>query len=759
MNYEQYLQMLTKAKSIYDKIDSAESVSLNPQPVPEKISKKVSVTPSDNDLRFRQFRERNNALKSGFKYYEKSKELPEGIETGQTFSIQEETPDTQINIASNISTDYFEELRIKFQELISNPQVVAEIIDFLDKSNPDYIKELANNWTKYSSQIINLPRPINVERIKDFLTAKLDEELNKQGKLNNKQVDVSVPVAERNNTLKFFFGNDRTGTAIDSADVIRALFKGYFNKKTIGSIKDFINFEMKSTDKNKVDDIMNEFQILYDGFTPQNYKNLSNRAKTILDTNYPNAKIALPYLKKDIYNEFIQNNTTIDKTFINFYPQQEINFNYSSDFCVLESHIVINTRIISDIQALYNNIDTIVKSFSINTKDMKDKISKLTTINDLQNYYTDLENILNNVLLTMSKETDNLITLMSKGQYEKDKLSSIIRKGLNLITKEITALTKSISSSSASAIPAVSSSTASAIPPVISTSPITTPPIVSTSPTITPVKGSVPTTPSSSPEDKLFSELKTRINNLKITNLKEVDAHNGTNIFDKANSKNYMKTVNGLTKEQILQLIANIKKTIDDGKINKLSTSYIDYFEDNNGVSITDILNELRKISPYDNDLKTVYGLGLGKNKKQNPNHHIINNKYYVDKSLLDNGLYELRYIKNKHLKNKPITMTNKQLADMVKKIIYSKEYTNNDIESLPKEQQYIVYKIMKDMDLDIPSNANFNNEFNMLLAQIQNGNINEVIKQKFKRALSMAYDFGKITRHQMEKIKMDLNL
>lgn len=721
MNYEQFLQMITQAKKTFDKIDSADSVSLNPQPVPEKISKKVSVTPSDNDLRFRLFRERNSALKSGFNYYEKSKELPEGIETGQTFSIQEETPNAQINIASNITTDYFEELRVKFQDLISNPQVVAEIIDFLDKSNPDYIRELANNWTKYSSQIINLPRPINLERIKDFLSAKLDEELNKQGKLNNKQVDITVTPADRNTYLQFFFGNEKSGTAIDNPNVVRAIFKGYFNKKTIGSIKDFINFEMKSTDKANVDKIMGEFRKLYNAYTPENYKSLSNEAKDIIDKQYPNTRIALPYLKKDIYNEFIQINNTIDNEFINFYPVQEVNFNFSSDFCVLESYIILDTTIISELQKAYDTINKVVQDNSINSKDMNDKINNLSTITDLQDYYNDLEYLLNNLFIPFTKEQNDLVTLMSKGLYDKDKLSSIIKNGLSLITKRI----KSLSS------PSISSSTASAIPSTLS----------------------------SSPEDIIFNDLKTRIINLKITNLKEVDKDNGTSLFDTANSSTYIKAVKKLSKNQILELIANIKKTADKGLIDKTKNAYIEYFEGKSKEPITDILNELRKISPYDNDLKAVYGLGLGKDKKQNPNHHIINNKYYVDKSLLDNGLYELRYLKNKHLKNKPITMTNKQLSDMVKKIIYSKEYTNNDIETLPKEQQYIVYKIMKDMDLDIPSNANFNNEFNMLLAQIQNGNTNEVIKQKFKRALSMAYDFGKITRHQMEKIKMDLNI
>ena len=98
-------------------------------------------------------------------------------------------------------------------------------------------------------------------------------------------------------------------------------------------------------------------------------------------------------------------------------------------------------------------------------------------------------------------------------------------------------------------------------------------------------------------------------------------------------------------------------------------------------------------------------------------------------------------------------------MADLVKKIIYSKEYTNNEIESLPADQQYIIYKIMKDMDLEIPDNQNFNNEFNMLLGQIQAGNRNEVVIQKFKRALSIAYDLGKMNRNQIEKVKLDLNI
>jgi hypothetical protein len=103
--------------------------------------------------------------------------------------------------------------------------------------------------------------------------------------------------------------------------------------------------------------------------------------------------------------------------------------------------------------------------------------------------------------------------------------------------------------------------------------------------------------------------------------------------------------------------------------------------------------------------------------------------------------------------------MTNKETKEMVKKIIYSKEYVENDLNKLPKEDQYIVMKIMKDMDLDIPVNNNFNNEFNMLIGQIEAGNRNEIVLQKFKRCLSIAYDLGKLSGNQINKIKLDLNL
>jgi hypothetical protein len=46
-----------------------------------------------------------------------------------------------------------------------------------------------------------------------------------------------------------------------------------------------------------------------------------------------------------------------------------------------------------------------------------------------------------------------------------------------------------------------------------------------------------------------------------------------------------------------------------------------------------------------------------------------------------------------------------------------------------------------------------------MLLGQLQSGNSNDVIKQKFKRALAMAIDFGKVTQKQAMKLKLDLDL
>jgi hypothetical protein len=969
--------MITQAKKTFDKIDSAESVSLNPQPVPEKISKKVSVTPSDNDLRFRLFRERNSALKSGFNYYEKSKELPEGIETGQTFSIQEETPNQQINIASNITTDYFEELRVKFQDLISNPQVVAEIIDFLDKSNPDYIRELANNWTKYSSQIINLPRPINVERIKDFLTAKLDEELNKQGKLN-KQADTSVLPSDRNLLYDAIFGNSKSGTQFDTPEVIRALFRGYFNKKTLGDAKNFVKYEMTDNEIIDVDEIASEFKELYRGFTPSKYKDFSDFAVNKINTTYKNIKHAISLLNQEIYNEFLSKGIIKSKKFLDFYPKSEIDFNFNKVLTVIESHIILYTNIINEYQNQYNDFMILFE-----TIDQLKLRKLLKTMNDKQisSYLKSLDDY----LLDLPTFDINLLNLLTKNNYDMKTIENKINLAKTIINRHI--MTSGIKPTVRSSSPSPASSTPSAsaissssslvpvgttsketismfenliddygesinriskeistidytkaeknkiknllksqsvdlsnllnfpdipsnyvrraniilaqiqnlidkldgrktniIPETVKSPPMTIPKAFVEEKTTKPKKNKSPLSvkdteePTNTIENPKLKrnktdEIKKRYNEIYniyndyMRNFSSEDTLELLDITNKFSSyveelESFLKDTDDVILTQSINILINdlggeidslteqIKDNegIDDEKGNEFDeirnqlSTYKDFFKKKilrfghsnftkvypkglkidgkrtfNPINVTElnekvlkdldlvdlikIINDIRDISPSKigiapnskselfaqskheplgkgkftvdeiivkidglvngkrEDIKTVYGLGLGKNKKQNPNHHIINNKYYVDKSLLDNGLYELRYLKNKHLKNKPITMTNKQLSDMVKKIIYSKEYTNNDIETLPKEQQYIVYKIMKDMDLDIPSNANFNNEFNMLLGQIQNGNTNEVIKQKFKRALSMAYDFGKITRHQMEKIKMDLNI
>jgi len=184
------------------------------------------------------------------------------------------------------------------------------------------------------------------------------------------------------------------------------------------------------------------------------------------------------------------------------------------------------------------------------------------------------------------------------------------------------------------------------------------------------------------------------------------------------------------------------------------------YLSKNNEKGLKGLKDYIDNIKQDELDDIAVQGLGMKKPKKVNLNHHIVNDKYYVDKNLLDNyNLYELRYLKNKHLKNKPITLTNKQMQDMVKKIIYSKEYEQNELNTLPKEDQYVIYKIMKDMDLEIPVDNKFNQEFNMLMGQIKSGNSNDIVKQKMKRALSIAYDLGKLNMNQINKIKLDLDL
>jgi PKD repeat protein len=156
---------------------------------------------------------------------------------------------------------------------------------------------------------------------------------------------------------------------------------------------------------------------------------------------------------------------------------------------------------------------------------------------------------------------------------------------------------------------------------------------------------------------------------------------------------------------------------------------------------------------------KTGYS-GHGLNGNLKAHHTIINNKYYVDRKKLGNGVLEVRYAKNKHLagKVKP-QYVSQELKNVIDKIIDEKKIDKNAYHKLNKQEQHLVRNLnqMFDINDDIEDSDSFQERMNIVIGEIRAGNTNLALKQEARQYILHAMRMNKIPRNVAYDLLMEI--
>ena len=123
--------------------------------------------------------------------------------------------------------------------------------------------------------------------------------------------------------------------------------------------------------------------------------------------------------------------------------------------------------------------------------------------------------------------------------------------------------------------------------------------------------------------------------------------------------------------------------------------------------------------------------------------------KYFIDKEMLDNrNILEIRHVKNRHLTNiKPIRVSDK-VKDLVYKLI-DENINVFDFKGLKTEEKALLKLLAKqfNVSLDIIQGDEMDEDFRIMLGEIEAGNDSDLLKRKLKSYIYTFIAHGRLSR------------
>lgn len=182
------------------------------------------------------------------------------------------------------------------------------------------------------------------------------------------------------------------------------------------------------------------------------------------------------------------------------------------------------------------------------------------------------------------------------------------------------------------------------------------------------------------------------------------------------------------------------------------STSYNDeyYYED----------EVARNLDAFD-DFNIYFGNGLSKKKELSPQHHKINEKYYVDMNKLQNNILEIRYVRTRHLipiKSQYITTPVKTL---ILKTLQEHKVDTKTYNSATESEKHLFRTLIPYLNLKDGGGLNdgFQKEFEIIRGEILAGNDSKLLKRKAKAYLLQGLQTGLLSRHNYVNMIFELDL
>lgn len=134
--------------------------------------------------------------------------------------------------------------------------------------------------------------------------------------------------------------------------------------------------------------------------------------------------------------------------------------------------------------------------------------------------------------------------------------------------------------------------------------------------------------------------------------------------------------------------------------------------------------------------------------------------KYYIDKNRLNEGVLELRYIKNKHLTQIKPQIISHAFKTVLGQMIKIGDIDVKDYSILKPQEKDLVRKLIKLFNLDITlnnDNEEFATQFNVLKGQYYAGNNSVELKNKLQEYITYALNTGKISKSMAKNLKWEL--
>lgn len=145
-------------------------------------------------------------------------------------------------------------------------------------------------------------------------------------------------------------------------------------------------------------------------------------------------------------------------------------------------------------------------------------------------------------------------------------------------------------------------------------------------------------------------------------------------------------------------------------------------------------------------------------------NEHYINEKYYINRAKLNNGILEIRYVKNRHLVPVKLQTVSPLFRDMVLKHLDGHEATDKaSFAKLSDNEKHLFRSICKYIDVDggsLPDPSDMmDKKAQLVFGELRAGNTNPEIKREAYVILRHAYLLGKISSSDFNAFIRNYNL
>jgi hypothetical protein len=158
---------------------------------------------------------------------------------------------------------------------------------------------------------------------------------------------------------------------------------------------------------------------------------------------------------------------------------------------------------------------------------------------------------------------------------------------------------------------------------------------------------------------------------------------------------------------------------------------------------------------------KAVHGIYKGYGLASLKPHHVVLGKYFIDRKKLGNGIFDLRYAKNKHLTNIKPQFVSENLKQVINQILDEKKVSKANYHKLNNHEQHLVRNLNNIFDLgeDLEDDDSYDERFQIVLGELKAGNTSMALKQEAKRYILHAMSIGKLPRNVGMNLLMEFNI